>query len=208
MDLQSVFAYARTRMQLPMPDILSPVLSTLPQGGWRERRLSAQEELSLFAEARKYSPLAAPLIELALETGMRRGEIARMTWEQVFLKEQTIHLIDTKNGDKRYVPLSARAEELLRMLPRTMSGPVFRLAHPDAITRMFTRICTRAGIANLRFHDLRREAASRIAPHIPATTLARIFGWSTPQMALRYYNPTARELVAAVRRAEAARAAA
>lgn len=208
MDLQAVFAYARTRLQIPIPDILAPVFRTLPQGGYRRRRLSAQEEARLFAEARQYSPMAASLIEFALETGMRRGEIAGITWAHVLLREQIISLTDAKNGDSRRVPLSARAEEILRALPRTLTGPIFGLSHPDAITRMFTRICTRAGIADLRFRDLRREAASRIAPHVAATTLARIFGWRTPRMALRCYNPKARELVAAVRRAEAARAAA
>ena len=57
---------------------------------------------------------------------------------------------------------------------------------------------------DFHFHDLRHEAASRLAPHMPVQTLAKVMGWKTLQMAMRYYNPTEQELVETVRRAAAA----
>ena len=52
------------------------------------------------------------------------------------------------------------------------------------------------------FHDLRHETASRFAPRMTAQTLAKVMGWKTIQMAMRYYNPTDSELVEVVRRAQ------
>ncbi|MDH0423369.1 tyrosine-type recombinase/integrase, partial [Delftia tsuruhatensis] len=65
----------------------------------------------------------------------------------------------------------------------------------------FARACVRVGIEDLHFHDLRHEAASRFAPRMPATTLAKLMGWRSIQMAMRYYNPREDELVALVRAA-------
>lgn len=59
----------------------------------------------------------------------------------------------------------------------------------------------------LALHDLRHEAASRLAPHVTAQTLAKIMGWRTIQMAMRYYNPSHAELLAAVDAATTARTA-
>lgn len=209
MSLRAALKFVQPRWSLPSLDHLTdPLLAELDGGIGRERRVSPDEETRLMAAARAYSSTAPAIIELALETGMRRGEIASLTWENILLSQHTLRLSTSKNGEGRDIPLSVRAELILRTLPRELSGVVFRLTSADSITKLFVRICTRAGIKNLRFHDLRHEAASRIAPHVPATTLAKIFGWKTMQMALRYYNPSPAELVAAVRGAETARAAA
>ncbi|WP_417252093.1 leucine zipper domain-containing protein [Castellaniella sp.] len=81
-----------------------------------------------------------------------------------------------------------------RALPTT-------LRYYRALGVRFARVMTdtRAGIENLKFHDLQHEAASRFAKRIPApATLAKIMEWKTLQMAMRYYNPTVDELVEAV----------
>ncbi|WP_338405011.1 tyrosine-type recombinase/integrase [Burkholderia multivorans] len=66
--------------------------------------------------------------------------------------------------------------------------------------KAFKLACERAGIDGLRPHDLRHEAASQLAPRMETATLAKVLGWRTLQMAMRYYNPTDEELVHAVRK--------
>lgn len=166
----------------------------------RERRPSADEETRLMVACRasKSAGLSCAVV-LAIETGMRRGEIAGLVWQQVDLAAKVVRLDMTKNGSKRIVPLSEKAEEALRALPRNISGKVFTFSDSNGLGAAFARACVRAEIKDLHFHDLRHEAASRFAPRMPATTLAKLMGWKSIQMSMRYYNPSEGELVALVR---------
>jgi len=133
---------------------------------------------------------------------MRAGEIVGLTWEQIDLSARVIRLDLTKNGEGRVVPLSEAAEAAIRVIPRPIKGGrLTKFYDSRGLTAAFRRACERVGITGLRFHDLRHEAASRLAPHMPVATLAKVMGWKTIQMAMRYYNPTDAELVAAVRAA-------
>ncbi|MBU2708638.1 site-specific integrase [Zooshikella marina] len=100
------------------------------------------------------------IVIFALETGMRRGEIARLQWKDVDLKKCTAIARNTKNGEDRTIPLSSKAIGILRQLPRDIIGQVFPI-RADSITQAFDRCRQRAGIKNLRLHDLRHEATSR-----------------------------------------------
>lgn len=171
-------------------------------GRHRERRPSADEEVRLLTACRACRNLGLECAAvLAIETGMRRGEIAGLSWSQVDLQAHVIRLPLTKNGDTRTVPLSVKAQESLQSLPHNINGQVFTFRDSNGLGAAFTRACGRAGIEDLHFHDLRHEAASRFAPRMPATSLAKIMGWRSIQMAMRYYNPSEKELVALVRAA-------
>lgn len=173
----------------------------LPRG--RDRRLEGDEEKFLLEAAAK-SNVAVYLtacIKLAIETGMRGSEILNLDWRDIKFDVGYIQLEYTKNGDGRIVPLSEAAECVLQSLPRSLSGRVINAFFDiTGLDRAFRLACKRANLRDLNFHDLRHEAASRIAPALPVQTLAKIFGWRTIQMAMRYYNPKAKELVAAFRR--------
>lgn len=69
---------------------------------------------------------------------------------------------DLKNGEHRDVPLSTKAIAALQSLPRKISGEVLPVS-AEALKKAFTRAVSRAGITDLRFHDLRYEATSRLA---------------------------------------------
>lgn len=172
----------------------------------RGRRLLGDEEARLIAATeRSLAPSLKLCIQLAIETGMRAGELVDLKWEQIDLSASVITLPTTKNDDARVVPLSEAAEQLVRAQPRPLrGGRLTRFHDSNGLSAAFRRCCKRAGIDNLRFHDLRHESASRMAPRMPVATLAKVFGWKTIQMAMRYYNPTANELVAAVRGLKAA----
>ena len=144
---------------LPMGNPIDSV-KLPPKGGSRDRRFIGQEQAFLLGEARKYGGLIESIINLALETGARRGEIQRLRWENINLKKSTAFLLDTKNGEDREIPLSNTAIHILLAQPRNLNGRVFDI-QPDSITKAFRRVCDSASINDLWFHDLRHEATSR-----------------------------------------------
>lgn len=200
--MSAVFNVAFRDWSIPVDNPITHIRKPkLPKG--RARRLIADEESRLLVAARECRATALEVcILLAIETGMRRGEIVGLTWEQIDLHNRIVHLDLTKNGDSRIVPLSEAAEAAIRSLPRPLRGGRLTTFHDsNGLGAAFRRACERAGIDGLCFHDLRHEAASRLAKKMPVATLAKVLGWRTLQMAMRYYNPTAQELVDAVRAA-------
>lgn len=177
------------------------------QGKSRDRRLQGDEEKRLLAAARDSfcrSPTLDFCIQLGLETGMRAGEIVQLTSDQIDLQNHVIRLEKTKNGEDRVVPLTTTAEDIIRSMLPSENGRLTSFHDSNGLSKAFRRACARAEIKGFCFHDLRHEAASRFAPTMPVATLAKIMGWKTLQMAMRYYNPRDDELVAAVRPAKVA----
>lgn len=138
-----------------------------------------------------------PLVMLAIETAMRRGELLSLQWQDVHLADRFVRLHDTKNGEARDVPLSTRAVSTLAELstrPRHISGRVFPIS-PEALKKAFVRACERAGIEDLHFHDLRHEATTRIAEKLDnILELSAVTGHKTVQMLKRYFHPRASDL--------------
>ena len=136
------------------------------------------------------------VIRFALETAMRRGELAGMTWEMVDLKKRTVTLPETKNGQKRIVPLSSTAVSILKehLNTRRIDGKVWDIGL-DAISQDFAKACQKAGISGLHFHDLRHEATSRLFEKGFDTMEVRtITGHKTLQMLARYTHLKAEDL--------------
>jgi integrase len=132
----------------------------LPRG--RERRLQPGEEERLLAycDAGEHILLKA-FIVLAVETAMRRGEIADLSWQDINMNSRLAYLNETKNGTSRVVPLSTRAVLALRSLPLESQGRVVTV-HRDNISGAFSAACEACGISGLTLHDLRHEATSRL----------------------------------------------
>lgn len=207
--ISAVFSTAKSLWEIPVENPLDGVRWPA-KGQHRERRLEGDEEARLLAAANQSrTPALRLCIILAIETGMRSGEMVKLHWEQIDLEKGIIRLEETKNGDARTVPLSERAEAAIRELPQQASGRLTTFHDTRGLRKAFKLACERAGISGLRPHDLRHEAASQLAPRMETATLAKVLGWRTLQMAMRYYNPTDEELVHAVRRpvARAAREA-
>lgn len=102
-----------------------------------------------------------PVIILAIETAMRRSEIARLAPEDVDLDRGHILLRTTKNGFPRIVPISARLRRSCFAEQDVHAAPVFN-ATVQGIKSSFRRARNRAGLDHIRFHDLRHEAISRL----------------------------------------------
>ena len=129
----------------------------------RQRRLGPGEEEALLAAcAASSATYLHSLVVLAVETALRFGELISIVWDNVDLKARTIYLPDTKNGHPRTVPLSTRALGAIRAVPIGYEGRVF-LGKPGSIRAAFAAALKRSGVgADLRFHDLRHEAVTRL----------------------------------------------
>jgi integrase len=170
---------------------------SVPQG--RKRRLEPGEEQRLLDACDSgRTPLMKPLIKVAIETGMRRGEILGLRWEHVNLKRRTVHLPLTKNGDSRDVPLSRCATETLEHLaadPHRHAELVFPITG-NAIRLAFEHLRIRAGLANFHFHDLRHEAVSRFFEKgLNIAEVGTISGHKELRMLQRYTHLRAADLV-------------
>ena len=169
----------------------------LPPG--RDRRLIDDEEMRLLDAAKiSKSNDIGSIIIIALETAARRGEIAAMQWEHINLARRTWHIPKTKTNTPRTVPLSPRALKLLDGLPRQIDGGVWALRRADGISQAFDRICQRAGIEGLNFHDLRHEATSRLFElgTLGIMEVASITGHKDLKMLKRYTHLRAEDLAA------------
>lgn len=128
----------------------------------------------------------------AIETAMRAGEICGLLPGNVDLHNRTAHLVMTKNGQSRDVPLSWRAVELLEQL-KPWGDTVFQL-QAKSLDVLFRRARDNCAIEGLTFHDSRREATSRLSKKLHPLELARVTGHTNLSQLLTYYNETAAEL--------------
>ena len=161
-----------------------PLVTVQKPNNARDRRLAGDEESRLVDAAKAYGEPLPSIIAIALETAMRRGEIAAMRWEHV--TGNTLYIPDTKTDVARTVPLSRKARTVLSNLPRRLDGSVWGL-RADSITQAFDRACKRAAIEDLRFHDLRHEATSRLFEKgFNPMEVSTITGHKTLQMLKRY----------------------
>lgn len=166
------------------------------RGAARERRLEGDEEQRLFdALALQRNGLMPALVRLAILTAARQGELLKLCWPDVDLKRRVMLLRDTKNGDARGVPLSSAALAVFETLPRGDFGRVFPLSK-ILVTQAWGRACAKARIDDLRFHDLRHEAVSRLAERgdLGVLELAAISGHKTLSMLKRYTHLQAEKL--------------
>lgn len=158
----------------------------------RNRILTHDEEIRLLEATtplKNRNIYTRPFIILALETAMRRGELLNLRWENINFSKRTAFLALTKNGESRTVPLSTRAIETLQALPRSIDGRVLPVNFA-ALENSFKRAIARAKIDNLRIHDLRHTAATRLSEKLHnLLELSAVTGHKSLSMLKRYYHP-------------------
>lgn len=163
-----------------------------PRG--RVRFLSDDERKALLEACRNSkAPALHLIVVLALSTGMRRGEILGLTWDNVDLARGRITLHETKNGDRRVVPLTALALELMRehakvrQLKNDMVFPSVSQSRRLQINQAWGTALEKAKITDFRFHDLRHSAASYLAMNgATMAEIAEVLGHKTLAMVKRY----------------------
>lgn len=209
--------------ELVEPDALKKIrrVKQLKENNKRLRYLSTDECESLIKECSNH---LKPIVIMALNTGMRRGEILNLKWDNIDLKHGFILLDITKNGERREIPLNGTLKNLLEELKKGNKGNVQKLyegnndnvtAYPlsspyvfnDSITgkpysdikTSFNSACKRAGIKDFHFHDLRHTFASHLVmAGIDLTTVSRLLGHKDLTMTLRYSHLSPKHMTKAV----------
>lgn len=153
------------------------------KGNFKERILSKEEEKRLFESS---SGHLRPVLVIALQTGMRLGEILSLRWDQVDLEERMIRVERTKSGKLRFVPVNdVLLEELLRLKRERGKGD--EIFPWKSVKTSFKGACKRAGIEDLRFHDLRHTFATRLVKRgVDLITVKELLGHSSVTVTERY----------------------
>jgi len=160
----------------------------------RERILTREEEAALLAncESRSRAHLRGILI-CALDTGMRQGEIFSLRWSDVDFEKGLLNIqaFHTKTMQERQVAMTARLTSVLESLrasaPAVLNGRVFGIN--DNVKRSFAAARKDAGLQDVRFHDLRHTAATRlVGAHMPLPEVGRILGHTQANTTYRYVN--------------------
>lgn len=166
----------------------------------RLRYLSPEEYDRLLAAClrSRASSWLIPIITIAVNTGMRQGEIQALKWNQVDLPNGVVLLERTKNGNRREVPLNEAAKEAFRSLPHAIDGG--KVFSTEAFNHhAFLRIVRLAGIRDFRFHDLRHTFASWLVMRgADIATVQSLLGHKTINMTMRYAHLAPNHRAAAV----------
>jgi integrase len=144
------------------------------------------------------------LVELALFTGMRRGEVLGLAWERVDRARGVVLLDVTKSGRRREVPLNGRADAVLARRGSKSEGPVFPSKRWDAYRTAWDLAVGRAKLDNFRFHDLRHTFASwAVQGGATLQEVKDLLGHASLAMTLRYGHLAPEHLRTAVARLDA-----
>ena len=163
------------------------------------------EDIEKFLAANEGDPLH-PVYALALNTGLRRGELMGLCWDKVNLDERRIEISrtrdryelkdTTKTGYIRHLPLNDAAWELLKRLFQSKNHSTFVFAYEDGTlpevthlsTRAFAKAIKRAEVPKIRFHDLRTSYASNfVMAGGDIFALSKLLGHTSVEMTAKKY---------------------
>lgn len=187
--ISAVFNYAKREWAVQAENPVAAI--TKPRvGKSRTRRLEPGEESRLMDSLAKCKNLHVKRVVIfLLQTGVRKSEALNLQWSDIDTNRQTVILRDTKNGTSRWIPLSFKAIEELKQHAFTYSKP-FPITG-SCLDQAWQHAVKRAGIKNLRVHDLRHEALSRWADVLAGDLfkLQSISGHKSVSMLGRYVHP-------------------
>jgi len=194
--LGHVFSVARRDWQWitknPMTDVRRPA-----NPDHRERLITGPEIRKMLRSlgwsrkpVRSVSHAVGFCFLLALQTGMRAGELCGLSWEDVFADYCRIQDGKTGRRDVPLTPTSRRTIELMRGFDDVL---VFGLKS-QSLDALFRKNRARAGLDGFVFHDSRHTAATRLAQRLHVLDLCKVFGWTDTTRALTYFNPTASDI--------------
>lgn len=161
----------------------------------RERVLTFTEEQRLLEACTNQRAHLKPLVITALDTGMRRGELLKLRWREVDLETETITVtaMNSKTARARTIAMTPRVhDELNRLWKQSPKDPkVLVFGIVDTVKRSWGSACEKARITEIRFHDLRHTALTRmIQAGILPLEVMKISGHTQMTTFTRYINPT------------------
>jgi len=172
-----------------------------------ERVLSEEEEAKLLTACTGVrSRLLRPLVVLALNTGMRRGELLGLEWSRSDLNQRTIRIINAKSSDgNRVIPMNVMTYSVLLSLADGATSPLVFPSNRKRgeklldVKKGFKKAVQLAGIRPIRFHDLRHTFATRLVrAGVDIVTVQKLLGHSKITMTARYAHSLADAKMAAV----------
>jgi len=196
--LSKLFQMVNNEWDLPIANPIKGIKRMPPAKGRTKRITTSIEQLLMDSCDSLSLSLLRSIIQFAIQTGMRRGELMGLTWTDIDLPNRKAYLHDTKNGEPRQVPLTQDAVAILSALTKDESGKVFPMSLVT-LRIQFERVClfakkqyTENGtnpFEDLRFHDLRHEALSRLSDAgLNVIELSHISGHRTLSMLKRYVH--------------------
>ncbi len=194
--LHNLFEVAREEWDIPLRENPLKKLRLDYTDRRRERRLKPGEfERLLGAAERRRVGYMVPVLRLALETAMRRGELLGIEADHVNIENRSLLIPDSKNGLSRRIPLSSEAVAILRPVVEE-GGRLFPVT-ANAFRLAWEHTTWRAGISDLHFHDLRHEAISRLFEKgLSVPEVALISGHREVRMLFRYTHPIRTAIIA------------
>ena len=175
---------------------------------WRRRR--GYEEFPAFAT---FTDHLKPIVLLALNTGMRRGELFNLKWDDVNFAGRILTVVGetAKSGKTRHIPMNEEVFSVLRALyeQRKESELVFPGADGgrlDNISTSWENLIKSAKIKKFRFHDLRHDFASKLVmAGVDLNTVRELLGHADIKMTLRYAHLAPEKLASAVAKLNASK---
>lgn len=171
----------------------------------RTRYLSESErERLLDACKQSASEMLYSIVLTALLTGMRKGELVALTWDDVSLEEARITVRRSKNNEVRHIPVHASVLEVLADLRNRYPFSQYVFSKPDGNPygnwrNAFDSACKNSGIKDFHFHDLRHTFGSYLGMEgFNAYTIMQLMGHKTLAMSARYTHISETQLRAAI----------
>jgi len=154
----------------------------------RIRYLSPEEMERLLSACERSPFYLKSIVLIALNSGMRRGEIMNLCWRNIDFKERRILIEQTKNNERRVIPMNETLYQVLKSIPVHLhEEKVFPGINANMVTVAFERACKRAGIGDFRFHDLRHSFASYLTMGgVDLRTVQTLLGHKDLRMTMRY----------------------
>lgn len=203
--ISGIFSHAIKEWEAPLKE--NPVhLIKRPAGQGKERSrrwttididaLLKAAEWSIERKPQRPCDYAAWAVLLGIETAMRLSELCALRVGDVHTAERYVTVAQSKNGDPRQVPMTKFAQQLFLALVegKRSSDRVIPLSS-DSLGQYFRELRQEAGLVDIRFHDTRHEAATRLSKKLAnVLELSAVTGHRDLKSLKRYYNPTASEL--------------
>ena len=168
----------------------------------RERVLKEDEEELLFEAADSH---IKPILIVAINTGMRKSEVFKLRWQDVSFEKREIKIPMSKSGKERRIPINSTLFNLLHTLKAQNGQGEYVFTNPRTgkpyvdIKRSFDSACKKAGVENLRFHDLRHSFATRLARRgVDLVIVKELMGHASIVTTQRYLHSRASEKAQAV----------